>query len=183
MSTSLISSEISEPYAQALLDLSQSLNETQHFADEFKGLQYLFDQSPEFSEFIANPVIKTELKKSFLRRVIGDKVSRYLYNFLDLLIDKRRIVFLQAIVEQYLKLVRELNQVVLAEVISAREFSSDQQYSLIDKVRGITGATEVELKTSIDKSLIGGVVIKIGSQVIDVSLKAQLRRIGMSLAK
>lgn len=183
MSTSLISAEIGEPYAQALLDLSQSLNDTQHFADEFKGLQYLFDESEDFSEFIANPVIGSEVKKSFLRRVIGDNVNHYIYNFLDLLIDKRRIIFLSAIVEQYLKLVRELNQVVLAEVISARELSSDQQYSLIDKVRGISGATEVELKTSIDESLIGGVIIKIGSQVIDASLKSQLRRIGMSLSK
>jgi F-type H+-transporting ATPase subunit delta len=76
---------------------------------------------------------------------------------------------------------RKLNQVVLAEVTSTVELNDSQKEALVQRVKGITKATDVEIQTQIDPSLIGGVIIKIGSQVIDASLRGQLRRIGMSL--
>lgn len=98
-----------------------------------------------------------------------------------LLVDKRRIMFLETIGQQYLELLRKLNQVVLAEVTSAKELEDEQKQRIVEKVKGMTDANDVELKTSIDPSLIGGVIIKVGSKVIDASLRGQLRRISVSL--
>jgi len=112
---------------------------------------------------------------------MGSEANPYLTNFLMLLVDKRRIVFLAQVVEQYLSLLRELNQVALAEVISAQELSEAQRNAVVDRVKGITNARDVELKTSIDPDLIGGVIIKVGSQVIDASIRGQLRRLSVSL--
>jgi F-type H+-transporting ATPase subunit delta len=181
MSTTLISSEIAEPYAQALMSLAQERNLTEQFGQQFRALESLFSESPEFSEFIANPVIKAEDKKSVLRRVMEDEANPYLTNFLMLLVDKRRIIFLKQITEQFLNLLRQLNQTVLAEVISARELNEEQTRAVADKVKSITNARDVELKTSVDPDLIGGVIIKVGSQVLDASLRGQLRRISTNL--
>jgi F-type H+-transporting ATPase subunit delta len=181
MSTTLISSEIAEPYAQALMSLAQERNLTEQFGQQFRALESLFAESPEFSEFIANPVIKAEDKKSVLRRVMEDEANPYLTNFLMLLVDKRRIIFLKQITEQFLNLLRQLNQTVLAEVISARELNEEQTRAVADKVKSITNARDVELKTSVDPDLIGGVIIKVGSKVLDASLRGQLRRIGTNL--
>ncbi|AFZ36737.1 ATP synthase subunit delta [Stanieria cyanosphaera PCC 7437] len=181
MSEALISSEIAEPYAQALMSVAQQHNLTEEFGESFRQLLSLMEESDEFSAFVANPIIKAEDKKNVLRRVLGDSANPYLINFLMLLIDKRRIIFLKQVAEQYLNLLRKLNQTVLAEVIAAKELTDSQQQAVIDRVKAISQAQNVELKTSVDPSLIGGVVIKIGSQVIDASLRGQLRRISMSL--
>ncbi len=181
MSTTLISSEIAEPYAQALMSLARERNLTEEFGQQFRALESLLEESPEFREFIANPVIKAEDKKSVLRRVMNARANPYLINFLMLLVDKRRIIFLKQITEQFLNLLRQLNQTVLAEVISARELNEEQTRAVADKVKSITNARDVELKTSIDPDLIGGVIIKVGSQVLDASLRGQLRRISTNL--
>ncbi len=81
-----------------------------------------------------------------------------------LLVDKRRIFFLEAILEQYLALLRQLNQTVLAEVTSAVPLTEAQQQAVIDKVLTITNARQVELATKIDRELIGGLIIKVGNR-------------------
>ena len=182
MAGTLVSSEISEPYAQALMSLAQQNDLADQFGDTFRDLDALLSQSQEFKEFILNPVIKNEDKKAVLKQVMGD-ANPYLTNFMMLLIDKRRIIFLESIVEQYLSLLRKRNQIVLAEVISARELNDEQKGNIVERVKGIVEARDVELKTKVDPSLIGGVIIKVGSKVIDASLRGQLRRISVSLNK
>lgn len=180
MSGTLISSEIGEPYAQALMSLAQQHNLTEQFGETFRDLESLLTESEEFKDFVLNPVIKSQDKKSVLRQVMGD-ANPYLINFMMLLVDKRRIIFLESIIEQYLNLLRKLNQTVLAEVTSARELNDEQKRNIVEKVKAIAEARDVELKTSVDPDLIGGVIIKVGSKVIDASLRGQLRRISISL--
>jgi len=75
-----------------------------------------------------------------------------------------------------------MNQTVLAEVISAVELTEAQQQAIREKVKGMTNAHEVELDQKVDRDLIGGVIIKVGSQVIDASLRGQLRRLSLRLS-
>lgn len=102
-------------------------------------------------------------------------------NFLKILVDRRRIGFLLGICQHYQSLLRKLKQSVLAQVTSAVELNEAQQQSVREKVLALTNAQQVELETKIDPDLIGGVIIKVGSQVIDASLRGQLRRIGLRL--
>ncbi|MGF1590537.1 MAG: ATP synthase F1 subunit delta [Pleurocapsa sp.] len=180
MAGTLVSSEIGEPYAQALMSLAQQEDLAERFGETFRALESLLFESKEFKDFVLNPVIKNEDKRAVLKQVMGD-ANPYLVNFMMLLIDKRRIIFLEPIIEQYLSLLRKLNQTALAEVISAQELSDEQKGNIVKKVKGFVEARDVELKTSIDSNLIGGVIIKVGSKVIDASLRGQLRRIGVSL--
>ena len=182
MSGTLVSSEISEPYAQALMSLAQQNNLADQFGETFRALESLLTESQEFKDFVLNPVIKNEDKKNVMKQVMGD-ANPYLVNFIMLLVDKRRIIFLEPIVEQYLNLLRKLIQSVLAEVTSATELNDEQKGRIVEKVKGLVDARDVELKTAIDPNLIGGVIIKVGSKVIDASLRGQLRRISVSLNK
>ena len=67
-------------------------------------------------------------------------------------------------------------------MVAAVELSEDQQHAIRDRVQAMTQANSVELSVQVDPSLLGGLIIKVGSQVIDASLRGQLRRIGMQLA-
>lgn len=181
MSGTLISSEIAEPYAQALMSLAQQSNLTEQFGNACRDIESLMEESTEFSDFVANPVVNPEAKKEVLKQVMGQGANPYFVNFLMLLVDKRRIIFLKEIAAQFSALLRKLNNVVLAEVTSATELNDGQKQALVDRVKGITDASDVELKITIDPELIGGVIIKVGSKIIDASVQGQLRRIGMSL--
>ncbi|MEM1172636.1 MAG: ATP synthase F1 subunit delta [Cyanobacteria bacterium P01_H01_bin.35] len=178
---SIIAGEIVEPYAAALMSLAKSKELTERFAEDVRGLINIMDESPEFKQLMGNPVIKPEDKKAVLQRMVGEQVDPFMRNFLMLLIDRGRIIFLEQIGKQYLALLRELNKTVLAEVTSTVELNEDQKNTVRERVKSMTGATGVDIETKIDPSLLGGVIIKIGSQIIDSSLQGQLRRIGNSL--
>ncbi len=181
MKGSLVSTAIAEPYAQALMSVAQTHNLTDAFGDECRSLVNLLEESPDLEEFITSPVIKEEDKKSVLRQMMGEEANPYLLNFMMLLVDKRRIIFLEEICQQYLTLLRKLTNTVLAEVTSAKELSEEQSQAVANKIKELTQAQGVEVKTSIDPDLIGGVTIKVGSQVFDASLRGQLRRVSLNL--
>ncbi len=178
--SSLVTSEIAEPYAQALMSVAQSSNITEQVGEDVRSLLSLLENSEELRLFLANPFVGDADKKGVLQRIAGE-LHAYTRNFLMLLVDRRRVIFLEAIGQEYLSLLRKLNQTVLADVTSAVPLSEGQQQAVREKVQGMTGARSVELQTKIDRDLIGGVIIKVGSQIIDASLRGQLRRIGIRL--
>jgi F-type H+-transporting ATPase subunit delta len=181
MKGSLLSTEIAEPYAQGIMSVAQSHHVMEGIGEEIRALLSLMESSPELRDFIGSPVIQAADKKAVLRRIAGESGSPYLLNFLLFLVDKGRAPFLEAICQQYLAQLRQQTNTVLAEVTSARELTDEQRHAVSDKVRELTAAQAVELKAEVDPNLIGGFVIKVGSQVFDASLRGQLRRIGLSL--
>ena len=176
-----VNAKVVEPYAQALMSVANKQNQTEQFGEQMRSLLNLL-QSSDLTNFLANPFFKLEDKKAVLARVLGEEVNPAIRNFLMLLIDRRRIVLLEGICQQYLSLLRELNQTELAQVTSAVELTEEQQQAVRQKVIAMTNARSVELETKIDRDLIGGVIIKVGSQVVDASIRGQLRRLSLRLS-
>lgn len=181
MSASIISGKIADPYAEALMAIAQQHHLTEQFGDEIRSLLGLLESSPELRDFLVNPVVKGDDKKAVVRRILGDDANTYLKNFLLFLVDRRRILFIEVIAQKYLEQLRKLNNVALAMVTSAVELNESQRNAIADKVKQITGAASVELNTKVDSDLIGGVIIQVGSKILDTSLRGQLRRISLSL--
>lgn len=181
MKGSAMSAQVVEPYAEALMELAQQADKVSVFADDARTFLSALKNSEELRSFIANPLLKGEEKKDVLQRICANDADPYFLNFLLLLVDRRRIVFLEVIFEQFIALQRKLNNVVLATVVTASELTRSQEDAIADQVKKMTGAASVELEISVDDSLIGGVIIKVGSQVFDASLRGQLRRISMGL--
>jgi F-type H+-transporting ATPase subunit delta len=181
MTQNAVSATIVEPYAEALMSVAQSNSITNEVGEDVRGILELLQSSDELREFLANPLTKAEAKKAVLQQILQSKVQPYLFNFLMLLVDRRRTFLLEAICKHYQSLLRKLNNTVLAEVVSTIELNESQQQQIIAKVQQMTQANQVELATSIDADLIGGVIIKIGSEVLDASIRGQLRRITTSL--
>ena len=180
MSSSL-SAKILVPYAEALMSVAQANNLIDRIGEDVASLLNLLKESPELQQFLSSPVVKAEDKKAVLGRIAGEQLHPYTRNFLNLLVERRRILFLEGICKQFQALLRKLNQTVLAEVTSAVELNEAQQQSVREKVMAMTNAQQVELDARVDPDLIGGVIIKVGSQLIDASLRGQLRRIGLRL--
>ncbi|MEH1930945.1 MAG: ATP synthase F1 subunit delta [Nostoc sp.] len=181
MTSQVAAAEVAQPYAQALLSIAQSKNLTEEFGEDARTFLGLLRADKQLQNFFSNPFIQSENKKALIKQILGEGANPYLRNFLLILVDKRRIAFLESIFQQYLALLRQLNQTVLAEVISAVPLTEAQQQAIIQKVIAITNARQVELETKVDNELIGGVIIKVGSQVIDASIRGQLRRLSLRL--
>lgn len=179
--TSSVISQVVSPYAEALMSTAKANDLTDRIAEDMAFLHDALKASDELSAFLANPLLPDDVKKSVLRQMSSEQVHPYTLNFLMLLVDRKRILFLNDVCRRYKELLRQFNQTVLAEAVSAVQISDEQMEAIRQKVIDITGARAVDLETSIDPDLIGGVVIKVGSQVFDASLRGQLRRIGLSL--
>jgi F-type H+-transporting ATPase subunit delta len=179
--SSIGAGEILQRYAQALLSVAQDGNVIDQVGNDVNAIASLLKESPDLREFLASPVFKADAKKAVLNRVLGDGVHPYTRNFLLVLVDRRRIFLLEGICKEFQALLRKLNQTVLAEVTTVNELTDDQRRSLQEKITALTSARNVELETKLDPDLIGGVIIKVGSQVIDASLRGQLRRISLRL--
>lgn len=178
---SIAISEVAAPYAQALLSIAKSKDSVDAISQIAADFLNLLKESEGLSTFLANPIANSEAKRGVITKVLGDETNTEMKNFLLLLVDKGRIYLAEPILQQFQAQVRELKQTVLAEVTSAIELSNEQKETVRQKVLSITQANAVELETSVDPDLIGGVIIQIGSQVLDASLRGQLRRISLQL--
>ena len=97
------------------------------------------------------------------------------------LLDRNRISYLDVIAERYLELVYELANIKIVEINSANELSDEQQQNLILKLKEMTKAKEIKLVLKINPNLLGGFLIKVNSQVIDLTIKGQLTELAKHL--
>lgn len=180
--TNTVSQQIVDPYAEALLAIAQEQDLVGTFADDARLIKAVLEASPELVDFLANPVVKTEAKETLLERTLAEQIHPIWLTTLKVLTQRRRLMFVAEVCHRYLQLQRKLQKIALAEVISAVELSQEQKQAIAERVKHLGQADQVEVETQIDPDLIGGVVIKVGSQVIDLSLRGQLRRMALQLA-
>lgn len=182
MKGSAASAQVADPYAEALMSLAKDSNLVDPFGEDASSVIETLEGSDELVEFLSSPVHPADQKKAVLKQLFEGKVQGHFLSFLQLLVDRQRISYLGGICNRYRELLRDLKNVVLAEVTSAIELNDGQRNAVVEKVKTMTGAESVELQSSVDSDLIGGVIIKIGSQVVDASLRGQLRRIALDLS-
>jgi F-type H+-transporting ATPase subunit delta len=174
---------IATPYAEALLQVAESREETDTVAEQAKTLLTVLRSSPELKAALASPVLEPEAKKAALAKLFNDQVTPSVQNLLKLLADRQRLPMMEAVLMRFLELYRELRNITLAKVTSASSLSEEQQAELNRKVQAIAGSKSVEFDLVVDPSLIGGFIVSMGSQVIDASLSGQVRRLGLALAQ
>ena len=174
---------ITTPYAEAFLQLSEAAGDTDEVVTQARELLALWNDSPELRQAMASPVLEIAAKKAAITKLFSDQVSPTFLNLLKLLADRQRIGYLNSVLERFLDLYRDQNQIALATVTSAEALSDDQLARITDQVKAVAGTDKVEINAAVDPALIGGFVLKVGSKVIDASLSGQVRRLGLALAK
>nr|QCI04045.1 ATP synthase CF1 subunit delta [Antithamnionella ternifolia] len=173
--------KIANPYAEALLELSKLNNAIDQASSDLSILSEAISKSTELKLFLSNPLVEANLKKKVLSQLFKDKVNDFILKFLMVLVDRRRISMLHLIIDKYFSLVYKTESTILTEVISAINLTEEQEMALINKIKVMTKGQNVKLITTIDETLIGGFIIKIGSKVIDASLSGKLKQIAFYL--
>nr|QUE29960.1 AtpD [Erythrocladia irregularis] len=178
MSSKSAVAKISQPYAEALLELVRQTSCATHDVNQF--LESL-NSSEDLKKALSNPLISTFAKKEIVKNLFEEQLGEQLFSFLMVLTDRNRIGMVSAVLEKYLELAYKISAVTIAEVATAIPLTPEQHDVLIAKLKTMTSAQEVRLVVTINPELIGGFTIQIGSKVIDTSLQGQLKQMASCL--
>ena len=170
------STETSERYSRALFEVSQDSNELDKVENDVKNFKSIYDTNKEVKNFIKDPsqIIGEQNK---LVNLISDKFnfSKNFQNFLLLLIEKRRIFFVSKINESFLKLCSKKRGEIKASLISSKELSQTELNDIETDLSKSIGS-KLKFDYKVDKDLIGGLKLQLGSIMIDTSIKNKLNK-------
>ena len=170
------SNETSERYALALLELSVENSEIDIIEKNILSLIELTKKNSYLSNFLKNPTHNIEIQKKIFSEISKImSLNKTLSNFLLLIIQKRRIFYLDKILEKFIKLSSKKKGIIDAILISSKELSQSER-DLINKEVSNAVNSNLEFSFKLDKKLISGVKIQVGSLLIDTSLSNKLRK-------
>lgn len=166
--------QIARPYAQALFDLASSEDAVDPVERGVVAIGQLAAESEDFSRFLRSPVISADVKAQALEKILAEAgTSITVANFLRVVARNGRLFALTNIIDAYRRLAAEARGEVSADVTSAAPLSAAHLDALAGTLKASIGK-QVTLNEHVDPSLIGGLVVKVGSRMIDSSLKTKL---------
>lgn len=172
--TASISSGIAARYAAAVFDLAKEAKALKALEADTDALAAALDASDDLKAMIASPVVSREDQAKAMAAIAAKmKVSDLIGNTLQLMASKRRLFVLPHMLADLSARIADEKGEVTAEVTSAAKLSAEQSKKLAATLKASVGK-DVKLKTAVDESLIGGLVVKLGSTMIDTSVKAKL---------
>jgi F-type H+-transporting ATPase subunit delta len=169
------------PYANAVYDTARENNALDSWSDALANLANVTSDS-QMSELLDNPELGKIQKGELVIQVLGDKLTEQQQNLVKLMAENGRLKLMPDVVEQFEVARAKAENKIDAEVISAFELTAEQTNELVNTLKNKLGC-DITLTTTIDESLIGGVVIKAGDTIIDASMKSQLDSLALSLGR
>jgi F-type H+-transporting ATPase subunit delta len=167
---------VARRYAAALLEVSQKQNTLDAAQNEIKQVAAKVAGTGALRALLAQPLVTVERKKQIVEREFGTAIAPQTLAFLNLLIDKRRITLLPEVAAEFERMVREVKNIAFATATTAVPLTAEQLVSLERSLEARTGM-DIELKTDVDPSLMGGVLVRIGDTVLDGTVKGNLERL------
>lgn len=148
---------------------------------DLAGLDELLDESGDLKRMMHSPTLSRDEQSGAVVAVaehagVGELTS----NFLGLLAQKRRLIALEGIIAAFRAMVAEHRGEVRAEIITAQPVDEQQLQRMRESVSSYAGK-EVNMTTSVDPSLLGGLVVRIGSHMIDASIKSKLAQLELAM--
>jgi F-type H+-transporting ATPase subunit delta len=167
-------------YARALFDAALEENRLEPVRDQVAQLAQAVTEVPELRELLRNPQLDPRAKVAALEDVLegGEEMVR---NFVLLLADKGRAGIFEEIAREFERLIAEHEGVIHADLTTAVELSDEEAQELLTQIERASGR-KVEATRSVDPSLIGGIVLQVGSHRLDASVRGRLERLRRELA-
>jgi F-type H+-transporting ATPase subunit delta len=174
-------SGLAERYAVALFDLADERKALDEVADDVKALRAMLRDSSDFRRLIRSPVLSREAQGKAIAALAADaKLSPLTRNFLGLLAQNRRLFALPEMIAGYLNRLAEKRGEVTAHVVAAQELSPQQREAVNEQLRKAVGR-KVAVDLEIDPNLLGGLVVRVGSRMVDASLRSKLNRLQLAM--
>ena len=169
-----ISADIAGRYAQALFDLVRDSGGIDALSAQLDALASAYDASKDLRDLTQSPIYDRQQQEAAIGALTATMgLSAVLGNTLRLMARNRRLFALPQFVARLRALIADARGEVTADVVSAQALSDEQRTRLADTLAAKTGKT-VKLNARVDEALIGGMIVKLGSQMIDSSIRSKL---------
>ncbi|MET0248766.1 MAG: F0F1 ATP synthase subunit delta [Sphingobium sp.] len=176
-----IQASLSGRYAVALFDLARDAGSLDTVAGSLAGLKAATQQSSDFKGLINSPVLSRDVASRTIATVAATMgLDSLTTRFLGVLAQNRRLSQLPAVIRAYETLLSNHKGEARAEVTSAHPLTDDQRAALQQSLRARVGR-EVSVDAKVDPAILGGLVVKIGSQMIDSSIRTRLNSLATAM--
>ena len=166
-----------ERYSLALFELSEENNLLSQIEDQSSSILNLIDQSENFSNLIKDPTTSQEDLLKVINTISeNNKFESLFKNFLSFLIQKRRFFFIERILKSFIEICSRKRGELKAELKSAKELSNEEIAKITEDLKK-NFSSKIKLNYKHDESLIGGLVVQVGSTMVDTSIKNKLQQI------
>ena len=176
-SKSTFTNSTSRSYALAIYELAQENSELNEVENGMNSLKELLNKSSDFKEMILNPIVTKEEKNNVITEIINrSSFCETLKKFLGFLINKNRLFYLNQIIDSFLNFVSTKKGELKAKLLSAKKLTAEE----LEKIRNELSKdfkSPIKIDYKHDPDLIAGLVIQIGSMMVDTSIKSKLRQL------
>lgn len=168
-------------YAIALFDLALEEEKIEEVETALGRIDDLFTQSPDFARLVRSPIFSAEEQARAMSALASHvEITGLTANFLQLLVKNRRLFALKDIIAGFKRLVADHRGEMTAEVVSAIPLSEAQAEELKATLKAKTGK-KIDLKLSVDPAILGGLIVKIGSRMVDTSIRTKLNSLKFAM--
>ncbi len=172
---------VSSTYSQALFETGIEDGTLDKLYEEAGVVLKALAENPDFSRLMNHPKIMREEKEQIVESVFKGRLSDEFTGFLKIIVANRRYGDIDSIIAEFVRKVKEYKKIGVAYVSTPIELSEAQKKAVKQKLLDTTGYVSMEMNYDIDKSLIGGMVIRIGDRVVDSSIKSKLAELKKEL--
>ncbi len=169
----MIGSRAAIRYAKAILSLSLDLKKEAIVNDDMQLIASTIEENTDLQLMLLSPVIKAEQKKSILIAIFDKKTDAISLKLINLLVENKRLSLLPEVAKQYTILYDQHKGSQIAEVTTAVSLTDDLEKKVLAKVKEITGKN-VALKNTIDPTIIGGFILRVGDKQFDASILGKM---------
>ena len=174
-------SEVAERYAAAFFDLATEQDVVSKVEGDLAALKKALSESDDLRRLVRSPVFGSEQKSAAMIALLQRGGAHQLtQNLIALMARNSRLSLIGETITAFMRLAADARGEVSAEAISARPLTDDQTNALRSQIEAAVGKA-VNLATAVDETLIGGMIVKVGSRMIDSSLRTKLNRLQQTL--
>jgi len=173
--------EIAQVYARSLFEVASEQDKLDEIREQLGQFADALAEDRSMMTFFFSPYFSTEEKKDGLEKTV-EGAEPVFQNFLELLLEKHRMPVIHRIRRDYDELWREANKQLPVQVTSAVELDEETVRNLGDKISETTGQ-HVDLTTTVDPDIIGGIVLRVGNSILDASIRNRLEQLRRQVAR
>jgi len=178
----MLAQQVAKKYSTALFNIVREKKLVDEAYEQFAQLDHVVKSDKTLLQFLLAPHILDQDKEAAVKEIFGPRLEPLFLEFLLVLINKHRIGYLHDIVEEFRELVAEARGIAVARVTTAIPLDDQARSRLIEKLKAKTGKT-IELEERVDPTILGGMIVILGDQIIDGSVRNELSRLKEQLMK
>lgn len=173
---------IASRYAEALFQVGEETNSTAKLYEELYEVVEVLKSNKDFYSVLKSPLVGKLDKKTILGNVFANQISDSLSNFLKIIIDKDRVSVIEAVEKSYKSLLNEKNNIIEGVAITAISMTKEELNKLETELSSKYNKN-VTLTNEVDQSILGGVLVRLGNEEIDGTVKSRLAKMKDQLSQ